>query len=225
MNVEIFGNQKKFTGLLTTFGNGNQAGEETLTINGIHFVANSGADACIVSPSKGSGSYSYSHNVTVENCTFTDPDKEVGCAAIRQRQGGDKNWTVKNCKVDDTMHSLLQVSNVAGKLTVEGCEAASKNGANLNSCTNVEINNCKFNTKGYCVRFGVSSGGEATATKTFLFKNSTLTSAGDEGDAAIILRSSAANATLTFENTTVNAAEGNEKISGVTDQTTIEGTY
>ncbi len=200
VNVEINGDNYKFTGLLTVDGDGRQSGAETLLIENVNFVAEAGADSCIYSPDRNSrtpAKYSYSHNVTVQNCTFTDIDGVVNCAAIRHGDGGDKNWNVIECDVDSTMHSLLQINNVAGKLLVRDCEVNSKNGLNLGSCTNVEIIDNKFDTVGYCVRFGVNSGGNPNESKTFIFTNNTLTSACDDGDAIIIFRTSAANANTT----------------------------
>lgn len=200
VNVEINGDNYKFTGLLTVDGDGRQSGAETLLIENVNFVAEAGADSCIYSPDRNSrtpAKYSYSHNVTVQNCTFTDIDGVVNCAAIRHGDGGDKNWNVIECDVDSTMHSLLQINNVAGKLLVQDCEVNSKNGINLNSCTNVELVGNKFDTKGYCVRFGVNSGSNPDEEKTFIFTNNTLTSACDDGDAIIIFRLSAANANTT----------------------------
>jgi len=221
IDIVINGNEKKFTGVMTTFGNGRQSGAETLTIKNINFVAANGAKSCIVSPDRTAqtpAKYSYSHNVTVENCTFTDADGAVNCAAIRHEDGGDKNWVVKDCTVDNTMHSLCQVNNVAGKLTVDGCTVNSKNGINLNSCTNVEIVGCNADVKGYAVRFGVNSGGNINDAKNFLIKDSTLKSANDDGDAVIILRADAVKAVLTLENTTL---VGDPEISGATADTTI----
>lgn len=219
VNVVIDGNGKKFAGIMTTFGNGRQSGAETLTIKNINFEAANGADACIVSPDRSVYvKYSYSHNVTVEACTFTDPDGGVNCAAVRQNDGGDKNWTITGCTVDNTMHSILQVNNVEGKLKVNDCEVASKNGANLNSCTNVEMNGCQFDVKGYAVRFGVNSGGNLGTPKTYTIENSTLKSECNDGDAVIIFRASAVDATLNLVNTTLL---GTTEISGATSATTI----
>ena len=219
IDIVINGNEKKFTGIMTTFGNGRQNGAETLTIKNVNFVAANGADSCVVSPDRAKNNkYSYAHNVTVENCTFTDADGTVNCAAIRHEDGGDKNWVVKDCTVDNTMHSLLQVNNVAGKLTVVGCTVNSKNGINLNSCTNVDIIDYTANVKGYAVRFGVNTGGNPNEAKSFLIKNSTLKSANDDGDAVIIFRADAVKAVLTLENTTL---VGNPDISGTTADTII----
>lgn len=221
VDILINGNNYKFTGVMTTFGNGRQSGTEILTIKNINFVAKSGADACILSPDRSvNNKYSYAHNVTVDNCTFTDNDGTVNCAAVRHQDGGDEYWTLRKCTVDEKMHSLIQTNNVNHNLTIDGCTVKSKNGANLNSCTNVNINNSKFEVKGYAVRFGVNSGGNPEATKTFYITKSTLKTDNSEGDAVIVFRTSAQNATLTLTETTV---EGTTQVSGATEATTIIG--
>ncbi len=220
-NVVINGCGNKFNGVMTVFGNGKQGGSESLTIKNINFVAANGAASCIVSPDRTAqtpATYSYSHNVSVENCTFTDPDGIVNCAAIRQEDGGDKNWTIANCTVDSTMHSILQVNNVEGKLTITGCNVYSKNGANLNSCTNVEMTGCTFVVKGYAVRFGVGSGGNLGTPKSYVLTDNKLESTGEEEDAVIIFRASAVDAVLTLNNTELI---GTPKYSGNTTATTI----
>lgn len=223
VNVVIDGNNKSFEGVMTTFGNGNQTGSETLTIKNLNFIAANAASACILSPDKTVyNSYSYAHNVTVENCTFKDPNGGLDCAAIRHEDGGDKNWTIKGCEVDNTMHSILQVNNVIGKLSMDGCTVLSKNGANLNSCTNVEVTGCNFDVTGYALRFGVKTGGNPDEAKNFSIEKSHLKSACDDGDAVIMFRKSAVNATLTLTDTML---EGTNKISGQTGDTTINGNY
>ncbi len=210
VNVEIDGNGYKFNGIFKIDGAARYSGAETLKIMNVNFVAKEGAESCIYSPDKKENiTYSYSHNVTIYNCTFTDIDGKVNCAAIRHGDGGDVNWTVEKCTVDSTMHSLLQVNNVNKILTVKNCTINSKNGINLNSCTNVVLEGNVFDTLGYCVRFGVDTGGEPDKAKTFAFTNNTLTSQCDDGDAIIIFRVSANN-----KNTTVtmtgNTLTGNK---------------
>lgn len=217
ISLVIDGAGKTFTGVMTVFGNGRQSGAETLTIQNITFQAAAGADSCIVSPDRNkNNAYSYSHNVTVSNCTFKGNAGSV--AAIRQEDGGDKNWTVRGCTVDSNMHSLLQVNNVVGKLTVTGCTVNSKNGINLNACTNVEISNNTINVQGYAVRAGVNSGGNPDEAKSLVLTNNTLSSQNDDGDATIMLRTSAANTSLTLQK---NAVTGTTHISGTTDATTV----
>ena len=223
VDLVIDGNDYKFTGVMTVFGDARQKEAETLTIKNINFVAKNGAGSCILSPSRDVyNKYSYAHNVTVENCTFTDPDGVVDCAAVRGQNGGDMNWVITGCTVDSTMHSLLQVQNIEGKLTIEDCIVKSKNGVNLNQCTNVEIIDCEFDTKGHSVRIGSPSALTPSAptafTKNLLIKDTTLKSACEDGDAIIIVRSTATNVTITLDNTTLT---GTTEISGTTTDTTV----
>ncbi|MBE6582119.1 MAG: hypothetical protein E7648_02495 [Ruminococcaceae bacterium] len=209
--VKIFldGADKTFNGVMTVFGNGRKA-TAGLTIKNVNFVAANGAESCIVSPDrKINNAYSYSSNVTVEGCTFTDPDGVVNCAAVRHQDGGDSNWKIIDCVVDNTMHSLVQVNNVElDGLYIEGCEVYSKNGINLNQCTKVTIVDCTIDVKGYAVRYGVNG---ATVNGTFAIKDSTLKSANDDGDAVIIFRGTMTGSTLTITNTTLT---GTPEITG-----------
>ena len=218
IDLVIDGNDYKYTGVMTVFGNGRKA-TAALTIKNIDFVAATGVASCIVSPDRTvNNAYSYSSNVTVENCTFTDPDGVVNCAAVRHEDGGDSNWKIIDCVVDNTMHSILQVNNVEGKLTIADCKVYSKNGANLNSCTNVELTGCEFDVKGYTVRFGVNSGGNLGVEKNYVFTNNKLKSSCDDGDAVIMFRASAVDANVNLNETELIGAT---KFSGATKNTKI----
>ena len=221
VDLVIDGNGYKFTGIMTVFGDGRSNGAETLTIKNINFVAVNGASSCIVSPGKTVyNKYSYAHNVTVDNCTFTDPDADVDCAAIRSTQAGDKNWTITDCTVDSTMHSLLWASNINGVLTIENCVVKSKNGMTTTNTANIKIDGCEFDTKGLAVRFGADSKDDSVNTNKMNFEitNSTLKSACEDGDAVIIFRDTATFVTLTLDNTTLI---GTTEISGTTTDTTV----
>lgn len=221
VNIVIDGDGKKFTGIMTVFGDARHQGAETLAIKNVNFVAKAGADACVLSPDRTAQNparYSYSHNVTVENCTFTDPDGAVNCAAIRQNDGGDRNWTVTKCTVDNTMHSLLQVNNVEGMLTVSECTVNSKNGLNLNATINATITGNNIDVKGYALRSGVSSGGNLGTAKTLVLEDNTLKSACGDGDAVIMFRASSVDMDLSM---TKNVVEGTTHISGNTTATKI----
>ena len=215
VNVTINGVNNKFNGVMTVFGNGKDASrKETLTIKNIAFVAKDGADSCIVSPDRSvNNKYSYAHNVTIDNCTFTDPTGDLDCAAVRTSDGGDTNWTIRDCEVDNTMHSFVQVQNIEDNFFIEGCTVESKNGANFNSTTKLEMSGCTFDVKGYALRFGVNSGSNPDATKTFNISDSTLKSQCNDGDAVIILRTSAGNANTTM-NLTNTSVTGTTQISG-----------
>ena len=221
LDLIIAGAGKKFTGVMTVFGDARHDGNETLTIKDINFVAKNGSNACILSPDRTAQNparYSYSHNVTVENCSFTDVDGNVNCAAIRHGDGGDVNWTLNKCTVDNTMHSLIQTNNVNGKLVIAECTVNSKNGVNLNSCTNVEMTGCNFNVQGYALRSGVSSGGNLGEEKRFVLNNNTLKSACGDGDAVIMFRASSVDANFSMKE---NVVSGTTHISGNTADTKI----
>ncbi len=230
INLVIDGNGKNFTGVMTVYGDGRHAGAETLTIKNINFYAVKDKDSCIISPSKGTvfNKYSYSHNVTVEDCKFygnTSTSYDL-TTAIRQSQAGDQNWTIKNCFVDENMHSLLQVKNINSKLVVDGCTVNSKNGLNLNSCTNVEISNCDINVKGHAVRAGVNSGGNPNEDKTFIFKNNVLKSEGEDGDAVVIFRKSSSNTSLDMSENVVSGTTHIDVDSAATDvEVSANGNY
>ena len=221
VNVVIDGKGNDFTGVMTVYGDAGHDRLETLTIKNINFYAVVGTTSCIVSPDRSVyNRYSYSHNVTVENCNFygeanTATRGEV--AAIRHEDGGDVNWTIENCLVDENMHSLVQTNNVEGKLIIKGCTVNSKNGLNLNQCTNVEIIDCNMNTTGYCIRAGASSG-SVSADERIVLENNVLKSECDGGDAVVMFRGTSSNASLDMSE---NIVSGTTHISGTTADTTV----
>ena len=213
----IDGNGKNYNGGIHIFGNGGM-NDRWMTIKNINFDGTglNGDQGCIYTTGAANGVNSYACNVTIEDCTFTG----AGVAAIRQNVGGERNWTIKRCTVASDMHSFLQVSNTNESLIVENCNVYSKNGANLNYTSKASFTGCEFDVKGYAVRVGVN-GSNSTETKVFNFTDCTLKSANDDGDAVVIIRQDAQQATLNFVNTTL---DGNPQISGNVDgKTTING--
>ena len=195
--ITLEGNGKTFAGVLLVDGKSATYTTAGLTIKNLVFKADSiSADACI-QLGNGTNATRYTCNVTVDNCTFDVP----GAVGVKSYTGGDKNVSIIDCTATANAHSLVQLKGVDGVL-VEGCEVYSKNGLNFNNSTNVIIDNCTVDVKGYAVRFGESSGGEGAA-EIYTIKNSNLKSANDDGDATIILRGTADNSTLTITNTTI----------------------
>ena len=200
VKVAIEGNGYKFAGSIVVDGKSAAYPTAGLTIKNIDFVAESiNADACIRLGVSGNNATRYTSNVTVKDCTFNVP----GAVGVKSYTGGDKNLTISNCTATAAAHSLLQAKGIDGIL-VEKCAVNSKNGMNFNNSTNVVVNECTTDVKGYAVRFGEGSASESGAAEVYTIKNSTLKSACEEsGDAVIVLRGSADNATLTLENTTL----------------------
>lgn len=221
VNITIRGSvnagvQTTFTGLMVVFGNGTGVNRtETLSIENITFDAKGGSNvqysACILSPDRahtpllvgGPKAYSYSHNVTVKNCTFKysgGDGKEV--AAIRHSDGGDKNWLVKGCVVESTMHSLLQINNT-NPLVVDSCFIYSSEGINLNQTEDATIQNCHFEVDGYAVRTGAKSGGDDVPENIEITGNTI-----KSGEAAIVVRQTSGLATLELAGNTVTTPDG-----------------
>ena len=200
VKITIDGMGNRFNGVITVDGKSGTYTTAGLTIKNVNFQAESiSADACI-RLGDGTNATRYTCNVTVENCTFDVP----GAVGVKSYTGGDKNLTIKNSTATAKAHSLVQAKGIDGIL-VEKCVVNSKNGLNFNNSTNVTVDGCTVDVKGYAVRFGESSGGSGAA-ETYIIENSTLKSANDDGDATIILRGTADNSTLTITKTTIEGA-------------------
>ncbi len=198
VKVTIEGHGHNYAGVITVDGKSSTYTTAGLTIKELNFNADSiSADACI-RLGDGTNATRYTCNVTVDSCIFDVP----GAVGVKSYTGGDKNLTIKDCTATVKAHSLVQAKGIDGIL-VEKCTVNSKNGMNFNNSTNVTVDQCTVDVKGYAVRYGESSGG-AGAAETYYIKNSSLKSAGDEGDAVIILRGTADYATLTITETTID---------------------
>ena len=198
-NVEITIEGKGFDykGVILVDGKSATYKTAALTIKDLNFNADSiSADACI-RLGNGTNATRYTCNVTVSGCTFD----VTGAVAVKSYTGGDKNLTIVDCTVTDKAHSLVQAKGIDGVL-VEKCTVNSKNGLNFNNSTNVVVSNCTVEVRGYAVRFGEGSAADTNA-EVYTIKDCTLATDGTEGDKAVILRGTAANATLTIENTTI----------------------
>ena len=197
VKVTIEGHGHNYAGVITVDGKSATYTTAGLTIKELNFNADSiSADACIRLGKDDNSRYTC--NVTVDSCTFDVP----GAVGVKSYTGGDKNLKITNCTATANAHSLVQAKGIDGIL-VEKCTVNSKNGMNFNNSTNVTVDQCTTDVKGYAVRYGESSGGVGAAEKYYI-KNSSLKSAGDEGDAVIILRGTADYATLTITETTID---------------------
>ena len=218
VKISIDGQKHKFAGVITVDGQSGTYITAALTIKNVNFNAGSiSSDACI-RLGDGTNDTRYTCNVAVEGCTFDVP----GAVGVKSYTGGDKNLTVTGCTATEKTHSMIQAKGIDGIL-VENCFVYSKNGLNFNNSTNVTVNYCTTDVKGYAVRFGESSGGEGTA-ETYFIKNSTLKAACNDGDAVVILRGTADYSTLNIDNTTLNGTiqiTNNAKEANVI----IDGTY
>ena len=199
VKVTIEGHSHNYAGVITVDGKSATYTTAGLTIKELNFKADAiSADACIRLGKDNNTRYTC--NVTVDSCIFDVP----GAVGVKSYTGGDKNLKIANCTATANAHSLVQAKGIDGIL-VEKCTVNSKNGMNFNNSTNVTVDQCTTNVKGYAVRYGESSGG-AGAAEEYYIKNSTLKSACEDGDAVVVLRGTADYATLTITNTTLDGA-------------------
>ena len=149
VNIVIDGATHKWDGTVTINGNARSKGAETLTLKNINFVANSGK-TFIDAPTKVNGKYNYSHNVTVDNCTFSS-------AAYNEEIVGIKllttyNAVVKNCTATN-IHTLAQFQSTDNATVIENVKVVNcKNGISLGNMASATITNAEISTKGYGVR-------------------------------------------------------------------------
>lgn len=235
VDVIIDGNGKTLTGTLAIHGgkayDATNPVKETLLVKNLIFqsepynATTKLPNALIYTRDRSdANAYAYSHNVTIEGCTFkgVDANTRNAVAAIRHKDGGDWNWTIKNCTANDNLlHSLLQVNNIGGDkgLIVEGCNVQTKNGMNINYTPAIKVTGSTIAVDGYVLRAGVKNS-DAVAD-TFTFTNNKLSSTATSGDDAIItLRGTGAvKATINMEGNV--ATTGNVHIYGTTADTTI----
>ena len=200
VKISIDGRGYNYAGVITVDGKSATYTTAGLTIKNLNFNAETiSADACI-RLGDGNNATRYTCNVTVKGCTFDVP----GAVGVKSYTGGDKKLTISNCTATAKAHSLLQAKGIDG-IRVEGCTVKSKNGLNFNNSNNVVVDSSNVDVQGYAVRFGEGSSDTTGAAESYLIENSTLKSAcADEGDAVIVLRGTAAKATLNLINTTIN---------------------
>lgn len=159
VDVVIDGIGNKFEGSITINGDARAQGAETLTIKNINFVSSEKVDF-ISAPSKIEGRYNYSHNITVDNCTFTATTYNEDIVGVKVNSS--YNLTVVNCKATN-MHSLMQAESckttvIVDKCVVENC----KSGVSFNNTQNAVIKNSTISavgTDGYGVRVKAENDG------------------------------------------------------------------
>ena len=209
--ITIDGAKKTLKGTIIVDGKSFAYASTGVTITNLNFDATGISKDASINLGDGSNATRYTSNVTIDACTFTDTDYTA--VAVKSYTAGDKNLVITNCKAEG-MHSLLQAANITG-ITITGCKATTKNGINLNSSSNVKIENNTIDVEGYAVRAGVSGGTSGKIELT----NNTLQSDNADGDAVVVLRGTApAQADLSM---TENVVLADTHISGTTANTKI----
>ena len=200
VNIVLDGCGHEYDGIITVNGDARAAGEETLTIQNVNFKATE-AKTFISAPSKIDGRYNYSHNVTIQNCTFTGnyPAVEVGAANFT----GTYNLVVKNC-VATNMHSALQVTSCDNDVLVDGYVVTGcKGGISVNNTARPVLRNVTIEAEGYGVRGNgtLQNGGVVC---NLVVEDATITAA-----QPIVIRKTTQNYKLTLgENVVLNHTAG-----------------
>ena len=154
VNVIIDGNGYKFDGKFNVNGNARSAGQETLTFKNINFETNGSDFTFINAPSKVNGVYNYSHNVTIEKCSFKG-NHTVGCASFT----GTYNFVMKDCEADN-VHSIAQFQSVDNTVLVENVKVTnSKSGLSFGNTAYPTLKHADIQAAEYGVR------GDANASR------------------------------------------------------------
>lgn len=155
VDVIIDGRGFKYDGTITVNGDGGSTNPETLTFQNINFYTNKDVDTdftFISAPSKINDKYNYSHNVTIQNCTFESyypyTTAEHGSASFT----GTYNFVMKNCTAKN-MHSLLQTQSCDNKVLVENVTTEDcKNGVSFGNTAFPTLINSTIEAAEYGVR-------------------------------------------------------------------------
>ena len=147
VTITVDGNGHKFDGVITVNGDARAAGKETLTFKNINFETEGSDFTFISAPSKIDDKYNYSHNVTIENCTFKG-NQTVGAASFT----GTYNLVMKNCTATN-MHSILQAQSCDNTVYVENVTTVDcKNGVSFGNTAYPTLKNSTIGAAEYGVR-------------------------------------------------------------------------
>ena len=166
VNVIVAGAEGSFfNGIITINGDARYDGAETLKFEGITFKSNDAKDF-IYAPTKYDGKYNYSHNVTVDGCTFSSDAYNEEIVGIKLQT--TYNAVVKNCKAKN-IHTLAQFYSTDNETIIENVEVENcKNGIALGNIAKAVINGAKISANGYGIRLD----GEKSRTVAATIKDS-----------------------------------------------------
>ena len=180
VNIVLDGKNYKYDGTIYIDGNSRNTGAETLTIQNVNFETSYAGELLdFISANDASGENRYAHNVTIEDCTFTNNGTgTVVPARFRQAY----NITIKNCTVEGTF-SPLWTTGVNGLIIDNLTANCADEGMTIGASDDVLIENCTITVPGEN-SFGIRT--DATANYELTVNNCTLNVA-----KAIVIRGSA----------------------------------
>ena len=167
VDVIIDGRGFKYDGTITVDGKGGSTNPEKLTFQNINFYTNKTTNFTFIdAPSKievnGVNHNNYTHNVTIQDCTFESANPyttvEVGSASFT----GTYNFVMKNCTAKN-MHSLLQTQSCDNTVLVENVTTEDcKNGVSFGNTAFPTLKNSTIEAAEYGVR------GDGNASRGYL---------------------------------------------------------
>ena len=167
VNIVIDGAKYKWDGTITINGDARANGKETLTLKNINFETKTAKDF-ISAPTKINNRYNYSHNVTVDNCTFSSEAFNESIVGIKLLT--TYNAAVKNCTATN-IHTLAQFQSTDNATNIENVKVVDcKNGIALGNMASATITNAEISAKGYGVRLD----GEKTREVAVTIKDATI---------------------------------------------------
>lgn len=150
VNLVIDGEGCKYDGTITIDGNNRNTGAETLKITNVNFESEAGKVFISAPGSLNGNNERYSHNITVDGCTFTSPSYNTTSAAINAQK--TYHLVVKNCTATN-LHSLLQVQSCDNDVTVESVTVENcKSGISFGNTANPTLKNSTISANVYGVR-------------------------------------------------------------------------
>jgi len=165
INIVIKGKDgATITGNMIIDGDARANGTDTVTIRDIYFDYE-GTGTFIIDLKKLSTStknYSYTHNVTIENCTFNGNGRGFAICAGSSSGNTAYNTVVRNCEFYN-LEGVLQAR--CQGLTLENVTATVVEcGLNLYNSSNITLRNVKIHAGYYVLRFGENSGSANNGT-------------------------------------------------------------
>ena len=167
VNIVIDGANYKWDGTITINGDARANGAETLTLKNINFETKTAKDV-ISAPTKINNRYNYSHNVTVDNCTFSSEEYNEDIVGIKLQT--TYKAVVMNCTATN-IHTLAQFYSTDNATVIENVKVENcKNGIALGNIASATITNAEISAKGYGVRLD----GEKTREVAVTISGSTI---------------------------------------------------
>ena len=164
IDLVIDGCEYKFDGGFIVDGKNRSTGTDTVLFQNINFYTETTEELTFIScPGTYNGENErYSHNVTIDNCTFGAKELSENVGAINAQK--TYHLKVTNCEATN-LHSLLQVQSCDNDVTIEnvtvnGC----KSGISVGNTKETTITNAQIDVQKYGIR--LDGAGERKVTVT-----------------------------------------------------------